>query len=113
MDCIFCKIANKEIKLDKYYYEDDLVISFPDINPQAPFHALVIPKKHLKLSETTKDDIQTLGDLIFAAKEVAKDNSLLDGYRLVINNGPDAGQEVEHLHVHLLGGENLGKMICK
>jgi histidine triad (HIT) family protein len=113
MDCLFCKITSGAIPV-KRLYEDDHVLAFPDINPQAPIHILVVPKKHLaSLAHATPEDAAMLGHLISAAGEVARAQGLGltqhgGGYRLVINTGPDGGQTVDHLHVHLLGGRHMG-----
>ena len=107
MDCLFCKIASGAIPV-KRLYEDDHVLAFPDINPQAPVHILLIPKQHLaSLDHATPQDAAMLGQLISAAGEVARAQNLGNGYRLVINTGPDGGQTVDHLHVHLLGGRHM------
>jgi len=107
MDCLFCKIVSGAIPA-KRVYEDDHVLAFPDINPQAPEHILVIPKKHIaSLAHATPEDAAMLGHLIWAAGEVAREQNLANGYRLVINTGPDGGQTVDHLHVHLLGGRHM------
>jgi len=104
-ETIFSKIINGEIPTDKVY-ESDEVLAFRDINPQAPVHILVIPKKPLKdLASAEISDQQLLGDLLLAAANIAKEQGLeTDGYRIVINNGAGAGQTVFHLHIHILGG---------
>jgi len=103
-DCLFCKIARKEI-LSKIAYEDDEIFAFEDISPQAPTHILICPKKHFaSLNEASAEDQNVLGRLQLAAAEIARERNLLDGYRTIINNGRGAGQSVFHLHVHLLGG---------
>eukprot|EP00455_Lapot_gusevi_P051722 TRINITY_DN778_c0_g1_i1.p1 TRINITY_DN778_c0_g1~~TRINITY_DN778_c0_g1_i1.p1 ORF type:complete len:105 (+),score=25.68 TRINITY_DN778_c0_g1_i1:192-506(+) len=80
-------------------------VAFPDVNPQAPTHILVIPRKAIvKIADTTEDDVETLGRLMYAAKLIAKQENLENGFRLVINNGADAGQTVFHLHLHILAG---------
>jgi len=108
MDCLFCKIATGAIPV-KRIYEDDHVLAFPDINPQAPVHILIIPKKHLaSVAHATPEDAAMLGHLISTAGEIARAQNLTNGYRLVINTGPDGGQTVDHLHVHLLGGRHMG-----
>jgi histidine triad (HIT) family protein len=108
MDCLFCKIAAGTIPV-KRLFEDGQVLAFPDINPQAPMHVLVIPKQHVaSMAETTAKDEAMLGHLLTACAEVARQQGLGKGYRLVINTGPDGGQTVEHLHVHLLGGRHMG-----
>lgn len=105
---IFQSIIDKEIPAD-IVYEDDQVLAFNDINPQAPVHILVIPKKPIPMiADATKDDRDLLGDLLLAAQNIAKEKNLdHSGYRLVINNGSGAGQTVFHLHVHILGGRSL------
>jgi histidine triad (HIT) family protein len=106
-DCLFCKIARKEI-LSKIAYEDDEIFAFEDISPQAPTHILICPKKHFaSLNEASAEDQGVLGKLHLAAAEIARDRNLLDGYRTIINNGRGAGQSVFHLHVHLLGGRTF------
>jgi histidine triad (HIT) family protein len=103
-DCLFCKIARKEI-LSKIAYEDEEIFAFEDISPQAPTHILICPKKHLaSLNEASVEDQGVLGKLQLAAAEIARERNLLDGYRTIINNGHGAGQSVFHLHLHLLGG---------
>ncbi len=103
-DCLFCKIARKEI-LSKIAYEDEEIFAFEDISPQAPTHILICPKKHFaSLNDASAEDQSLLGRLQLAAAEIARERNLLDGYRTIINNGRGAGQSVFHLHVHLLGG---------
>ena len=107
-NCLFCRIAAGMLPV-KRIYEDELVLAFPDISPQAPVHVLLIPKQHLTShAHTTVGDTKMLGYLLATAREVAKAQGLANGYRLVINTGNDGGQTVEHLHVHLLGGRHLG-----
>ncbi|WP_017325299.1 histidine triad nucleotide-binding protein [Synechococcus sp. PCC 7336] len=106
-DTIFGKIIRKEIPAD-IVYEDDLVLAFKDVNPQAPTHILAIPKKPIaKLDDATDEDLAVLGHLLLKAKQVAAEAGLTDGYRLVMNNGESAGQTVFHLHLHILGGRPL------
>ena len=106
-DTIFSKIINKEIPAD-IVYEDDLSIAFNDISPEAPTHILVVPKKAIpKLSEINEKDENLLGHLLIVAKKITDDNNIKD-FRLVINNGSDAGQTVFHLHLHILAGRNFG-----
>lgn len=106
-DCIFCKIVSGEIP-SKRAYEDDEVIAFHDIDGKAPVHILIVPKKHIaSVSDTSESDMGIYGKLINAAKNIAATNAMEAGYRLVINNGNDGGQTVEHLHVHLLGGRRM------
>jgi len=107
MDCIFCKIISGEIPSEKVFENDD-VFAFSDINKQAPTHVLVVPKKHIaSLDHASPEDIQVLGNLHAVAAEIARKSGLTDGYRTVINTGPDGGQTVDHLHVHLLGGRAM------
>lgn len=103
MDCIFCKIAKKEI-FSSIVLEDDIFVVFKDINPKSPIHLLIIPKLHLGPINTLKDqDRNVISGLIFKAKEAAeKINISANGYRLVFNVGRDAGMEIDHLHLHLL-----------
>lgn len=104
MSTIFDKIIQREIPAD-IVYEDDQVLAFKDINPQAPVHILVIPKKQIpRVSEAEPDDQALLGHLLMTVKQVAAEAGLTDGYRIVINNGKDGGQTVDHLHLHILGG---------
>jgi len=104
---IFAKIINKEIPAD-IVYEDDRAIAFKDSNPQAPTHILVIPKKPIPaLSQATQEDQALLGHLLLVAQQVAKDAGLDNGYRVVTNSGAYAGQTVDHLHFHILGGRSM------
>jgi histidine triad (HIT) family protein len=107
MPCLFCKIIAGEIP-SKTIFEDDLIYAFRDINPQAPSHVLVVPRKHIaSLAEAGRDDEALLGHLHLIAARIAASEGLSDGFRTVINTGPDGGQTVDHLHVHLLGGRSL------
>lgn len=102
-DTIFGKIIRREIPAD-IVYEDDLALAFRDVNPQAPTHILVIPKKPiLRLSEASSEDATLMGYLLMTVKHVAEQANLSNGYRVVINNGVDGGQTVDHLHLHILG----------
>lgn len=107
-DCIFCKIVSKEIP-SQIVYEDRDVIAFKDINPHAPIHLLVIPKQHFNsLNSTTQSDESLLGHLLGVVKKLAIEFGVAEsGYRVVTNIGTDGGQDVEHLHFHLLGGRLL------
>ena len=107
-NCIFCKIAAGEIPAAKVF-EDERAFVFRDINPQAPTHALVIPRAHVaSLNEAGEADEALLGHLLLVAARVARDGGLAeDGYRTVVNTGAGAGQTVFHVHVHLLGGRSL------
>jgi histidine triad (HIT) family protein len=105
---IFKKIIDREIPAD-IVYEDDLCLAFRDINPQAPVHLVVIPKKEIpKIDALADEDEAVVGHLFVAIRKIAAQLGLDGGYRVVTNNGPDAGQEVMHLHFHLLAGRGLG-----
>lgn len=107
METIFTKIINKEIPAD-IIYEDELALVFKDIQPQAPTHLLIIPKKPIpKLSDASTEDKELLGHLMLVAGEVSRMLELDDTFRLVTNNGANAGQSVFHLHLHLLSGRSL------
>jgi histidine triad (HIT) family protein len=107
-DTIFGKIIRREIPAD-IVYEDDLALAFRDVSPQAPTHILVIPKKPIpRLSESTPGDTALMGHLLMTVKKVAEQENLSNGYRVVINNGNDGGQTVDHLHLHILGDRSLG-----
>ncbi len=106
-DTIFGKIIRREIPAD-IVYEDDLALAFKDITPQAPTHILVIPKKPIpRLSESTPEDQSLLGHLLLTVQKVAAEAGLSNGYRVVMNNGNDAGQTVDHLHFHILGDRKM------
>ncbi len=107
-DCIFCKIVNKEIPAE-IIYENDKVIAFKDINPAAPVHLLVIPKKHIPtIMDIKEPDVDIMGEVQLAAANIAKDLGLQNGFRLVGNCNKDAGQVVFHIHYHLLAGREFG-----
>ncbi|HEY9751718.1 MAG TPA: histidine triad nucleotide-binding protein [Coleofasciculaceae cyanobacterium] len=107
-ETIFSKIIRREIPAD-VIYEDHLALAFRDIHPQAPVHVLVIPKEPIaKLADTESQNHALLGHLLLTAKRVAEQEGLTNGYRIVLNNGPDGGQTVDHLHLHILGGRPLG-----
>ncbi|HET6216615.1 MAG TPA: histidine triad nucleotide-binding protein [Acidobacteriaceae bacterium] len=107
MSCLFCKIIAGEIPSNKVF-EDDLAYAFRDINPQAPTHILIAPRKHIaSLAETVAKDKELLGYLHLVAGRIANSEGLSNGFRTVINTGPDGGQTVDHLHVHLLGGRSM------
>lgn len=106
-DTIFAKIINREVPAN-IVYEDDLCLAFRDINPQAPMHILVIPKKPIpRIVDADRDDQALLGHLLLKAGEIAKAEGYGDAFRLVVNNGAGAGQTVFHLHVHILGGRGF------
>ncbi len=104
-DCIFCKIIAGEIP-SKKLYEDDDVLAFWDISPQAPVHFLVVPKKHIPRPVDVKEDDDSLtGKLFRIGAQIAEENGVGDDYRVIFNNGAKSGQEVFHLHMHILGGK--------
>ena len=106
-DCIFCKIADGQIPSDKVY-EDEKILAFKDLSPQAPVHVLIIPKRHIhSLAHAKEEDAQLLGYIMLKVKEIAESLELENGYRVVINTGGDGGQTVQHLHVHLLGKRQM------
>ena len=111
-DCLFCKIIKGEIPSTKVY-EDEEILGFKDINPAAPIHILVIPKKHIKsLVELEKEDEILIGKIYTVINKIAKDQGVKEkGYRVIVNCGKDGGQEVGHLHFHLLAGKPLGEKI--
>ena len=107
-DCLFCKIVNREIP-GSIVYEDDRVLAFNDINPQAPTHVLLVPKRHIaSLNDLAPGDDQIVGELARRAAAIAKERGIAaGGYRTVFNTNRDAGQTVFHLHLHLLGGRSM------
>ena len=111
MDCVFCRIASGEIPSD-VVYKDDQIVAFSDINAKAPTHILVVPRKHIEtVAHLTDDDTMLAGHLIAVANRLAKEQGIsAKGYRLIINCGADGGQEVPHLHLHLLGGRQMGNL---
>jgi histidine triad (HIT) family protein len=111
-DCIFCKIVKKEIPTD-YLFEDDLIVAFRDIHPIAPAHILIIPKKHIaSVADISEKDEKLMGRMILAAKKIAEDLKISHGgYKLLFRVGEHGGQEVEHIHLHLIGGTRLREII--
>jgi histidine triad (HIT) family protein len=107
-ECIFCKIVARTIPA-ALVYEDDMVVAFDDLNPQAPTHTLVIPRKHVaSIAELQDSDVGLLGRLMLAGNKIAKLKGIADaGYRVVVNTGAHGGQSVFHLHLHVLGGRHL------
>jgi histidine triad (HIT) family protein len=106
-DCLFCKIIAGQIP-SKKIYEDDQVFAFEDIDPQAPTHVLLVPKKHIVgLKEATAEDAEILGYLQLVAAKLGRERKIEDGYRTVYNVGPKSGQSVFHLHLHLIGGREM------
>ena len=112
-DCIFCKIIKKEI-LSSIVYEDSEILAFRDINPVAPVHILVIPKKHISsLIDLNEEDELVIGRIYTVINKIAKQEGIDEkGFRVVVNCGEDGGQEVKHLHFHIIGGKKLGIKIC-
>lgn len=107
MDCVFCKIAAGEIP-SKKVYEDDQILAFCDLEPQAPVHILLIPKKHIgSAAEVTPENSAVVAHIFEVAARLAKENKLDRGFRIVCNTGTDGGQSVPHLHFHLLGGRSM------
>jgi len=107
-NCIFCKIINREIPSD-IVFEDENIVAFNDINPQAPIHILLIPKEHFaSLNDIPEEKRESLSDLLLKARQIAKEKGIAKtGYRLVLNTAKDSGQEVFHIHLHLLGGRRM------
>lgn len=112
-DCLFCKIIKGEIPSTKVY-EDDEILAFKDINPIAPVHILVIPKKHYNdISEVPENESEIIGKIHMVINKIAKEQGILEkGYRIINNCKEDGGQEVKHLHFHLIGGKKLGTKMC-
>ncbi len=107
MDCVFCKIASNEIS-SKKVYEDGQIVAFNDLDPQAPVHVLIIPKKHIQSADQISDnDTNIIGKIFMVASKIAKELRLENGYRIVNNCGEDGGQTVPHLHFHLMGGRKM------
>jgi len=107
MSCLFCKIVDGSIPSTKLY-EDERCLAFADINPQSPVHILIAPREHIvSIAEASQKDSPLLGHLVWVAAHLARANKLDKGYRVIINTGPDGGQTVDHLHVHLLGGRPM------
>lgn len=107
MSCLFCRILEGAIP-STAVYSDELCYAFADIQPQAPVHVLVVPRKHIdSLAASTAEDAALLGHLLEVTAEIARERGLKNGFRAVLNTGADGGQTVDHLHVHLLGGRSL------
>jgi len=110
MTTIFGKIVNGELPADKVF-ENDLVLAIKDINPRAPVHLLIMPKKEIRnLQSASEEDYELITECVKVAQQLAKEFNIEDGYRLLTNNGSSAGQSVYHLHFHLIGGSKLGVM---
>ena len=107
-DCLFCKIVSGEISCDKLY-ENDKLVAFRDIDPKAPVHILVIPKKHIKsINDLESSDKYLAGELILASKKIAKDQGIdSKGFRTIFNTNDDGGQTVYHIHMHMMGGRQM------
>jgi len=108
-DCLFCKMVSGEIQPDVVFENDD-VLAFRDVNPQAPVHVLVIPKNHIATTnELTPEHAGLVGEMVLAARQIAADEGIAEpGYRMVMNCNPEAGQSVYHIHLHMLGGRPMG-----
>lgn len=113
MDCIFCKIVEGSIP-SKKVFENEHVLAFQDIQPAAPIHILIIPKKHIPtMNDVSEEDTELIGELFAAARQIAKELGIAEaGYRLINNVNSDGGQVVYHLHIHLLGGQKLGPLLA-
>ncbi len=112
-NCIFCKIINRDLP-SEIVYEDEKVIAFKDINPQAPIHILICPKKHIEtINDLEEGDKDIIGHIFLVAKKLAKDlNVDKRGYRVIVNCNKEGGQEIYHIHFHFLAGKTLGKLVC-
>jgi len=113
MECVFCRIVAGELPSDTLY-QDEQVMAFRDINPLAPTHVLIIPKRHIgSLAELSDDEAQIIGHMAGVANKIAREEGIArKGYRLVVSSGEDGGQVVPHLHMHLLGGRRLSDRLC-
>ncbi len=112
-DCLFCQLIEQQ-KLN-LIYEDEMTVAFPDIDPKAVHHYLIVPRKHIaSVTQAEAGDEQLLGHLFKVASQIAREKGIdQSGFRTVVNTGPDAGQTVLHIHMHLLGGEELGDLVSK
>lgn len=107
MSCLFCKIVEGAIPSTPVY-QDESSYAFADISPEAPVHILIVPREHIgSVAEAAEEHRPLLGHLMWVAAEIARQKGLINGYRIVVNSGPDGGQTVDHLHLHLLGGRGL------
>ena len=111
-DCIFCQIAEGKLRSD-IVYQDDMVVVFKDIHPKKPIHWLVIPRKHIaSINNLEKEDTELAGQLLLTIKKLSLEHCFADdGYRVIINTRTHGGQEVDHLHIHILAGEHVGRMV--
>lgn len=107
-DCVFCQIANKEIEADIVHEDGELVV-FKDIHPKAPVHLLIVPKRHIaSINDIGEESIDLMGKIVYQGKQMAKAQGIAEsGYKLIFNCGPDGGQVIGHIHLHLLGGKKL------
>ncbi len=107
-DCVFCKIVKKELP-SEVVYEDERILAFRDVNPVAPLHLLIIPKKHIaSVNHLAEEDKELIGEMFFLAQKIAREQGIAEsGYRLAFNVGRNAGQTIDHLHLHLIGGKQL------
>ncbi len=112
--CVFCKIVNRELPA-KIVYEDEKIMAFHDINPQAPIHILIIPKEHIEtVNDLEEKHKEIIGHIFLVAKKITEELGVAEkGYRILINCNRDGGQEIYHIHFHLFAGKPLGPMICK
>lgn len=107
MSCIFCQIVEGTIPSTPVF-QDELSYAFADIDPKAPVHVLIVPREHLgSIDQATQNHRALLGHLLWTAAEIAREKGLSKGYRVVVNNGPEGGQTVDHLHLHLMGGREM------
>jgi histidine triad (HIT) family protein len=113
MDCIFCRIVAGEVP-SQVLYQDEEIFAFRDINPMAPTHVLIIPKKHIdSLADVADEETPLIGRMVKIANRIAREENVGEsGYRLIISSGKEGGQIVPHLHMHLLGGRNLSSKLC-
>jgi len=111
-DCIFCKIAKRQLPA-KIQYEDDDFVAFDDIAPKAPVHILIVPKKHIESVNTlVANDARLIGKMVIVAQKLAKEKGIdQSGFRLIFNTGKNSGQIVDHIHLHLIGGQTLSSMV--
>jgi histidine triad (HIT) family protein len=107
---VFAKIINGELPAEKVF-ENERIVAFKDINPAAPIHILIVPKKEIpNLQSVSEEDLPLIGEIVLVAQELAENMGITEGYRLLVNNGPLAGQTIDHLHFHLIGGRRLGHL---
>jgi histidine triad (HIT) family protein len=110
MTSVFAKIIKGELPAEKVF-ENERIVAFKDINPAAPVHILIVPKKEIpNLQSVAEEDLPLIGEIVVVAQELAENFGITEGYRLLVNNGPLAGQTIDHLHFHLIGGRRLGHL---